>query len=363
MIDHLYAVIMAGGGGTRLWPLSRQARPKQVLRLGSDQTLFQLATSRLQGLIPPERILVVTVADMAGSLQQLVPQIPVENYLLEPAPRGTAAVVGLAAAFLMKKDPQAVMAVLTADHIIENVRLFQQLLATGYLTALKGHLVTLGIHPTAPATGYGYIQRGGLVSVTNDLSIYKVTRFREKPDLKLAQEMVAAGDHDWNSGMFIWQVQTIWKEFQRQMPELFSVIAEISAAVDTPEQTRILQSVWMGIKPQTIDYGIMENALNVVVIPAVDLGWNDVGSWDSLYDIFDSDAHGNVTLTDNVVLLDTENTLVVSETPARLIAAIGVKDLVVVDAGDVIFVCHNSRAQQVREVVHLLKKTGNQKYL
>lgn len=280
MIDHLYAVIMAGGGGTRLWPLSRQARPKQVLRLGTDQTLFQLATSRLQGLIPPERILIVTVADMAGSLQPLVPQIPVENYLLEPAPRGTASVVGLAAAFLIKKDPQAVMVVLTADHIIENVILFQQLLSTGYSIAQTGHLVTLGIHPTAPSTGYGYIQRGDLVTAANGLSIYKVTRFREKPNLKLAQEMIASGDHDWNSGMFIWQAQTIWKEFQRQMPELFSVISEISAAVDTPTQNSTIQSLWMGIKPQTIDYGIMENAQNVVVIPAVDLGWNDVGSWE-----------------------------------------------------------------------------------
>lgn len=363
MIDHLYAVIMAGGGGTRLWPLSRHARPKQVLRLGSDQTLFQLAISRLQGLIPAERILIVTVADMACSLQQLVPQIPVENYLLEPAPRGTAAVVGLAAAFLIKKDSQAVMSVLTADHIIENVKRFQQLLSTAYITAQKGYLVTLGIHPTSPSTGYGYIQRGDLVTVINDLSVYKVARFKEKPNLKIAQEMIAAGDHDWNSGMFIWQAQTIWKEFQLQMPELFPVIAEISAAVGTPAQASTIQSLWMDIKPQTIDYGIMENAQNVVVIPAMDLGWNDVGSWDSLYDVFDSDDHGNITLTDNVVLLDSENTLVVSETPARLIAAIGVQDLVVVDAGDVILVCHSSHAQQVREVVNLLKKSGNQKYL
>lgn len=363
MIEHFYAVIMAGGGGTRLWPLSRHGRPKQMLKLGSELTLFQLATARLQGLIPTERILVVTVADMAADLQRLVPQIPAENYLLEPAPRGTASVVGLAAAFLKHRDPQAVMAVLTADHIIENVQLFQQLLVTAEAAARQGYLVTLGIEPTQPSTAYGYIQRGAQEIEINHCPVYAVQRFREKPDLETAQQMLRSGQYSWNSGMFIWTAETIWAEFKRQMPELYTTLEKIAAAVDTSQQSEVIASLWMEIKPQTIDYGIMEGAQRVVVIPAAQLGWSDVGSWDSLFDVLETDSHGNVQLAENAILLDTENTLVVSENPARLIATIGVKDLVLVDTGDVVFVCHSSKAQQVREIVDRLKKSGGQKYL
>lgn len=363
MIDNFYAVIMAGGGGTRLWPLSRHSRPKQMLKLGSEETLFQLATARLQGLIPPERILVVTVESMAVELQKLVPQIPADNYLLEPAPRGTASVVGLAAAFLKKRDAQAVMAVLTADHMIENVALFQNLLSDAEKTARAGYLVTLGIDPTQPSTAYGYIQRGQKVESAAQLPVYQVESFREKPDLATAEMMLKTGLYSWNSGMFIWTVNAIWAEFERQMPDLFKTLNSITQAVGTPQQAEVIASLWPAIKPQTIDYGIMEGAQGVVVIPAANLGWSDVGSWDSLYDVLETDEHGNVKLSQNVILLDSEKTLVVSEAPERLIAAIGVKDLILVDTGDVFLVCHSSKAQQVREVVDHLKKTGGHQYL
>ncbi len=363
IMDDFYGVIMAGGGGTRLWPLSRKAHPKQFLKLGSDLTLFQMATDRLKGLIPPERILVVTVADMAEGLSQMVPEIPQENFLLEAAPRGTASVVGMAAAHLRSINPQAVMAILTADHVIENVSLFRDLLSTAYQAARQNYLVTLGIEPTAPSTAYGYIQSGESLTEIDGLVVYAVKKFKEKPDESTAKAMLAGGDHTWNSGMFIWSVENIWAEFARQMPELFRTLQQYQGGLGDPQQAEYLKDLWLSIKAQTIDYGIMENAQRVAVIPAMGLGWNDVGSWDSLYEVFAPDSNGNILLSDSTISLETANTAIVSEKQDRLIATIGVKDLVIIDTGDVLLICHQSKAQKVREMVDLLKQTGKSKFL
>ena len=200
MIDNYYAVIMAGGGGTRLWPLSRQSMPKQMLRLIDERSLFQIAVQRLAGVFPPDRILVVTVADQADVLRQQAPEIPDGNFLLEPEPRGTASVVGLASIVLKKRDPIAVMVVLTSDHFIGDVDKFHQLLRSAFLVARDGYLVTLGIEPTAPSTGYGYIHRGESIGKYQGLNAYQVLKFKEKPDAKNAIQMLATGDHSWNSG-------------------------------------------------------------------------------------------------------------------------------------------------------------------
>ena len=213
MLANYYAVIMAGGGGTRLWPLSRKARPKQMLRLLEERSLFQTSVQRLDGVFPPDRIYVVTVEEQAAELQQQCPQIPAENYLLEPMPRGTASVIGLAAVALKRRDPQAVMAVLTSDHYIGNEPGFRELLAAAYDVAQEDYLVTLGISPTFPATGYGYIQRGALLGSYRDYEVYRALRFKEKPAEKQAQRMLASGDHSWNSGMFVWKVDRILEEF------------------------------------------------------------------------------------------------------------------------------------------------------
>ncbi|MEW6649020.1 MAG: mannose-1-phosphate guanylyltransferase [Chloroflexota bacterium] len=360
--NRFYAVIMAGGGGTRLWPLSRSSRPKQMLRLGSQRTLFQLAVDRLEGLIPAERILVVTGADMADDLRADCPQIPTENYLLEPAPKGTAAVVGLAAAFLSQKDPLAVMAVLTADHVIQDVRYFQRILRAAKRAAQSGLLVTLGIHPTSPSTGYGYIQRGEKIAALDGQDAYQVLRFKEKPDVDTARKMLESGDHDWNSGMFIWTVSRIREEIARQMPLLEGVLKQIEAAW-TQGDDESVKEAWATLKPQTIDYGIMENATRVAVIPAAGLGWNDVGSWDSLFSVLEANQDGNIILADQCVSLDTHNVLVLSENKERLVATIGVQDMIIVDSGHVILVCHASQAQKVREVVQALVKNNQKNYL
>src|SRR5687768_9980200 len=223
-MEHTYAVIMAGGGGTRLWPISRKETPKQLLPLLGKETLFQSTVARLEKLFPPERILVVTVAEQAQEMQKQVPAIPAENYLIEPAPRGTASVVALAAAVLHKRDPQAMMAVQTADHYIRNRDLFHYLIRTAFDVARENRLVTLGITPTYPSTGYGYIQQGTPLDGEYKYPVYAVERFKEKPDEQTAQTLLRNGDHSWNSGMFVWRADAILAEIERQMPELFKVV-------------------------------------------------------------------------------------------------------------------------------------------
>lgn len=358
MIDHYYAVIMAGGGGTRLWPLSRRARPKQLLNLFDERSLFQIAVSRLEGVFPFERILVVTVESQAALLRTQVPEIPAENYLIEPLPRGTASVVGLAAMALQQRDPQAVMAILTSDHYMGNEYRFRRLLAAAFEVAQDGYLVTLGIEPTFPATGYGYIQRGELLGRYQKQEVYRVLRFKEKPTEEAAQEMLSAGDHAWNSGMFVWRVDTILREFERQMPQLTSTLAEIGQVWNTQQQLETIQKLWPGIKNETIDYGIMEGAQKVAVVPAAGLGWSDVGSWDSLFDVLPGNQKGNIVIGGEHIEIDTNRSLIYVNQPHRLIVTIGVEDLIVVDTGDVLLVCRKDQAQKVRQVVDQLKESG-----
>lgn len=359
MLDHYYAVIMAGGGGTRLWPLSRKNRPKQMLQLVDDWTLFQSAIHRLQGIFPPERIFVVTIESQAKELQSQRPEIPVENYLLEPMPRGTASVVGLGAVALQNIDPQAVMAVLTADHVITNRENYHRLLLSAHHAAQDGYLVTLGITPTHPATGYGYIQQGEMIGNYKGMDVFSVSRFKEKPTEDKAKQMLASGDHAWNSGMFVWRVDRIVAEFSRQMPDLASKLGQISAVWNTPKRVEVIDQVWPQLQPETIDYGIMEQAGNVAVIPARELGWSDVGSWDALFDVIPSDENGNIVIGGQHIQVDTRDSLIYMNQDRRLIVTIGVDDLVVVDTGDVVLVCRKDQAQRVRQVVQQLNQTSN----
>jgi len=363
MFEHYYAVIMAGGEGSRLWPLSRQSRPKQMVQLGSNRTLFQVAVDRIKDIFPPERIFVVTVADQAQGLKEQCPEVPAENYLLEPMPRGTASVVGLAALALRQRDPQAVMAILAADHLIQNVDYFHRLLTEALRLAEDDFLVTLGIRPTYPATGYGYIQRGSRLEGYPFLA-YHVQRFKEKPDEELARTFLAGGDHDWNSGMFVWKVDRIMAEINQWMPDLAQKLEEIARFWQTDSTSSVLNAVWPAIKPQTVDYGIMEKADRVVVIPAVDLGWNDVGSWESMFEVFTAGTDGNIILDAEFIGLATTNSLVVSDHTDRLIVTLGIDDVIIVDTQDAVLVCSRQHAQKVREVVNLLKqKDESRRYL
>jgi len=363
MTQHTYAVIMAGGGGTRLWPVSRRETPKQLLPLLGKETLFQSTVTRLEKLFPPERILVVTVAEQAREMREQVPSIPEENYLIEPAPRGTASVVALAAAVLKKRDPEAVMAMQTADHHIRNQDLFQYLLRAAFDVAEENYLVTLGITPTFPSTGYGYIQQGEPLDGDYKYPVYTVKRFKEKPDEATAQQLLRSGDHSWNSGMFVWRVDAILAEVEKQMPELFETVSRISSAWDEPNRKEVVEQFWRELKSQTIDYGIMEKAEKVAVLPAGGLGWSDVGSWDSLFEVLLPDMNGNVDTHGQHLALDTHNTLVYSTDDQRLVVTIGMDDIVVVDAGDVLMICKTDQSQKVKDVVEHLRKHNQEKYL
>ncbi|MBK6646936.1 MAG: mannose-1-phosphate guanylyltransferase [Anaerolineales bacterium] len=362
-LSHAYAVIMAGGGGTRLWPLSRREKPKQLLPLIGQETLFQSTVKRLEGLFPPERILVVTVEEQAHEMKEQAPELPDENYLIEPAPRGTASVVGLAAMALRKRDPLATMAILPSDHFIRNVDLFHYLLKAAFDVADNDYLVTLGITPTMPSTAYGYIQQGAGVDGGYKYPVYTVKTFKEKPSEETARQLLRSGDHSWNSGMFIWRADAILAEIRKQMPGLMDALDQIGADWGTSKQLETLVKIWKDVKIETVDYGIMEKAEKVAVLPAGGLGWSDVGSWSSLFEVLLPDMSGNIaTNAVSHLALETNNTLVYGGSD-RLVVTIGVDDMVVVDTGDALLICKSDQSQKVKDVVEHLKKHRQEKYL
>ena len=357
-----FALIMAGGSGTRLWPLSRSNRPKQALKLVGERTMIQQAVDRIAPLIPAERIFVVTRAEHAGILSEQVPEVPQQNFIIEPEGRGTAPAIGLGAIHFRRLDPAATMMVLTADHFITKVPQFRQALSAASQAARQGYLVTLGIQPSSPSTGFGYIHQGESLGQAGGLPLFRVERFTEKPDRETAQQMLASGEYSWNSGMFIWRVDRILGEFQRQMPEFYARLVEVEAALGTPDYAAILGRVWPRVAKQTIDYGVMEGAHDVAVFP-VDIGWADIGSWTSLLDLLPTDEDGNI-LIGPTLGIDTRNTLVYGGGPAgRLIATIGVEDLVIVDTEDALLICPKAREQEVKEVVNRLGKEHRHEWL
>jgi len=351
-----YALIMAGGAGTRLWPLSREKHSKPSLSLYGKQSMFQIAVERLYPLFSPEQVLVVASREHIADLAAQVPEIPRDNYIIEPEGRGTASAIGLAAIHLAQRDPEATMAVLTADHHIGKPQVFRGAVQAALELAQQGYIITLGITPTWPSTDYGYIEQNGLAGEANGFKAYHAARFVEKPNQTNAQRMLSLGNYSWNSGMFIWKVPVIMAEFYRQMPELHSSLMRIASLIGKPEYEQEMPAIWSKIAKQTIDYGVMEHAEGVVVIPAV-MDWMDVVTWMSLKELLPMDEKGN-SVKGEALLVDSENTLVMGG--ARLVTGIGLKDLIVVDTPDALMICDVSQAGRVRELVKLLKEQGRQ---
>ncbi len=359
-MSDFYALIMAGGSGTRLWPLSRQNQPKQAIELIDHRTMFQHAVDRLDTLLPPERVLVVTAREHVEALAAQVPSVPPENFIIEPMARGTAGAIGLAALHLQRRDPEAAMAVLTADHYIRDVDKFRRVLSVAVRAAREGHIVTLGIEPSFPSTGFGYIRRRERMQRIDGFDLYAVDAFVEKPDAARAAEFLATGLYSWNSGMFIWQISRIMAEFARQMPGFYAQLQTIGAALDTSREAEVLAEVWPQVRRETIDYGIMEGADDVIVIP-VDIGWADIGDWAAVYQLHCPDEAGNVVIGTDHVGVETRASFIHGR--QKLIATVGLKDVIVIDTDDVVLICARDRAQDVKLIVEQLKREGRVEYL
>ncbi len=343
----MYALILAGGSGTRLWPYSRHRRPKQFLRLGGATTMLQETVSRTLPIIPLERVFVATGAEYTDLVAEQLPDLPPENILAEPTGRGTAPCIGLAALHLRRRDPDAVVAVLSADHRVERADDLCEALTVGANLARQGRLVALGIQPAAPSTGYGYIQRGELFRQIGGVAAYVISRFVEKPDARRARAFFESGDYCWNAGMFVWRADRVLDELAAHRPALAQALAQIDAAIGAPTYPATLDQVWRGIESVAIDVAVLERTENAVVIPAA-LGWSDVGDWASFAETLTVDEYGNAVVGSHVGL-NTYDTLVYGND--RVVATIGVADLMIIDTEDVLLVCPRSRAQEVKAIV------------
>jgi mannose-1-phosphate guanylyltransferase len=349
----VHAVILAGGKGTRFWPKSRARRPKQLLPIIGERTMVQETVERLAPLVPPERVWVVTGADHADEMREQLPGVPAGQIVVEPLGRNTAPAIGLAAELIAAIDPHATMVVLPADHHIGDAERFREALAQAIDLAAPGDfLVTIGIEPSAPETGYGYIERGEEIAPGRN----RVRRFTEKPDRERAEEFVRGGRHLWNSGIFVWRVEAIRAALARELPEIAARLREAVAARNDPDR---VAAAYEGMPEQSIDYGVLEKAPNVAVVGA-EFGWDDIGSWTALLRLGPVDDSGNV-VRGRVLALSSRGNLVASD--KRLVALVGVEDLVVIDTDDAVLVCSTHRAQDVKQIIDELHRRGWKEHL
>lgn len=343
---HTYAVILAGGSGTRFWPMSRSHKPKQFLKVIGEDTLFQKTIKRVLPLIAPANVFIVTNAQYKSEIQRQIAsfKIPSANILLEPEGKNTAPAIGWAAACIYKKDPQSLLAVLPSDHLILDEQKYRHILMKAFGLAQQKLLVTFGIVPTRPETGYGYLKIGKGQHHGKPVNV--VEKFTEKPSLKAAQKFIQAGNYWWNSGMFVWKAEIILHEFENYLTPMFNILAK---GVDQKSINRN----WKQIKGISIDYGILEKSKRVAAVEAKDIGWSDLGSWESLFEVLVKDRNQNIH-KGKVIDVQSKNTLVWSH--KKLVATIGLKDMIVIDTEDALLVCPKTASQSVREIVQLLKK-------
>jgi mannose-1-phosphate guanylyltransferase / mannose-6-phosphate isomerase len=359
----MYAVIMAGGSGTRFWPLSREKMPKQLLKIGADDTMICQTVNRILPAIRFEDIFIVTNRDIVDAIgQQLLAKFNKpwdKNVILEPVARNTAPALGLAALHLERLNPDGVMVALAADHVIQKTDEFLRVLGKAKEAARHGYLVTLGIKPNRPETGYGYIRAGSALQEAGTNGVCAVEAFVEKPNFETAKEYLKEGNYFWNSGIFIWKTKTLLQEIELYDPTLYRGLMEIKSSIGTDKEESVISTVFKNLMSVSIDYAVMEKTAHAAVIPA-DVGWSDVGSWTALDEVSEHDAAGNI-LTGNVIDIGSHDSIIYAE--KRLVTTIGLKDVIVVDTPDATLVCSKDKAQDVKKVVDEIKKRKSGEHL
>ncbi len=355
------ALIMAGGEGTRFWPLSRKDNPKQFLKLNDEQkTMLQQTVERIAQLVPYEQIFIATNDSYQQAIKDQLAEVPEDNIIIEPLKRNTAPSIGLSSVIIEEKYPGSTMLVLPADHLIKDQNNFLDILKKAIMTAATGkNLVTIGIEPTHPETGYGYIHFGDKLHTIDGDSVFKVENFTEKPDLGRATEFLKDGSYLWNSGMFIWNLNSILANIEEHLPELYLSLEKIKEALNTEQQSEIIKEEFEKMESISIDYGIMEKADDIFVIPG-SFGWDDLGSWPALERIKKVDEQGNVVVGKHYGI-DTKNSIIHSTD--KVITTIGLDNIVIVNTDDAVLICDKKRAQEVKRIREILSEEGLDDYL
>jgi mannose-1-phosphate guanylyltransferase len=346
---NVYAVIMAGGIGARFWPRSKKKSPKQLLKIVGENTMIQETVKRINGLVPKENILIVTNEIQKPGIMEQLPEIPVENIIVEPFGRNTAACIGLASIIIQKRSPDAITFVMPADHIIkDNEKFLETLKTAAKFSSEKNALVTIGIQPTRPETGYGYIQ---IDEDSGKNNVYKVLTFAEKPNYATAVNFMKSGDFFWNSGMFIWKIDTILNEISNLMPDLFEGLIQIKEQINNPDFPNKLTEIYGHLKSISIDYGIMEKSDKVYLVKGI-FSWSDVGSWEAVYELSNKDADGNVKVGTVYTDMALDSYIY---SPDKLTAVIGLDNVIVINCNNALLICKRDKAQDVKNVIDYLK--------
>ncbi|RLC37478.1 mannose-1-phosphate guanylyltransferase [candidate division Kazan bacterium] len=359
----LYAVIVAGGQGTRLWPVSRRNNPKQLYSFDGGETLLQRTYKRMLKVVPREQIFIETNKDYKKEILEQLPNIDKTNIILEPASRNTAPAVGLAAAVIQKLDADATMINVWADHYIADEKQYKNkiLLADKLLQKHPGYLVNIGSEPKYPATAFGYLKTSGRLGVINGEVIYKVSQFVEKPNLTAAKKYVRAGNYYWNTALFVWKVNTLLEMYQQYKPKIYDGLMKIQAAWGTNDQDKTINRIFPKLEKVAIDYAIFEKARNIALIPA-DIGWRDIGSWRDVYDIL-SKTGGTIVQKGKVRAIQTTDSLIFNENKDKLVVVIGMNNVVIVDTQDALLVMQKDRDQTIKNVIKEIEISKEAKFL